>query len=192
MTNLDNDGFFEQLNNRRAARDRTTDERAESVARLRALMLRYFDPILDMIGSMYAAGIRFPAGRVPSREAARVAAEKCSTGPRLSISIDTRRELILEVTVRDAQLSYSAYIWEISTKTSLLETTELSAVRAWLVEQVSQFEYQPSRQAQAGRTGRPGMPPAMPHVPWEPDEVPVEDDDDEPDGREQRVIDLNE
>lgn len=194
MTNIDNEGFFDALRQARSTqRGDTIQQQLAAAARLKAEMLRYFTPVLNMMGSMHAAGVRFQAGMVPTREAAEQAARQSKSNPRVSISIDTRRELILEVVVRDSQMLYSAYIWEIASKTCLLETTEVSAVRAWLVDMVAQFEYQPARTSHGDRRRRTGMPPATPMDQWfPPEEEPVSEDDDETDGREQRVIDLNE
>jgi len=184
--------FIDRLRRQRDEQGRG-DLSSEHVIALHEQKVTFYAPIADLIGQMYDAGVTFPAGRPPTRSIAMAAAERSTVGPRVRISIDTRREIILELTSRDQQLMFSAYIWEISRSTSALVTVSIGEVADWLAEQVAQFGYQPSRQTQWRPRRRAGMPPATPGPPVPPEEtVVIEDDDEGSDGREQRVIDLNE
>jgi hypothetical protein len=185
--------FRDRLQQQRAEREARGEVRDANAAQVAQERLDFFNPICHMIGEMSEAGVKFPAGRPPSRAHALNVAELSTTGPRIRISIDSRREMVLETTTRAGVLMYSAYLWEISQSSNQLVTADLSAVENWLAEQVAQFEYRPSRpNPRYDRRVRTSMPPPLVNpVSVPPEETAEADDGDEgSEGREQRVIDL--
>lgn len=153
--------FSDRLDQQRAQLRAGHEFSNANAARNDQSRINFFLPICELVGQMHAADVRFPAGRPPTRDHVLNTVALSTIGPRISISIDSRRQIILETTVRaGGVLQYAAYIWEISHATDVLNTDSVSKVSDWLARQVSQFEYVRSGSStERARPRRPILPP---------------------------------
>lgn len=202
MTNLDNEQLFDALQQARGKRSELTPVTPTVQDPTRIQKIRFFRPVCDLLGQLHDAGVRFPAGMIMSRTVAN-ANINSNNDPRLSISIDTRRQMVLECVARNGILCYSAYIWEISSRSCDLITADIAALTRWLAERIAEFEYQPTIRRHPTGLSRTSMPPASPAEPFAVEDgaadantpvalPPVPPPLYRPDGRAQRTIDLNE
>lgn len=189
--------FQRRLEERRQAREASERSRQVPDDDERQMAMTRFRKQCQLLGEIRSQGLRFAAGGIPTAEDAfRIGCQGRGAFPCISLSIDTRRQLVIGVTLRDGGLVYYGHILEMQTKHSLHTSIHIDAFAEWLADQVSLYEYHRNRQANLPATAvRNGMPPSSPpptgfrQTPEEGGDEP--EDLDVPGNREHRAIDLN-
>lgn len=202
------DDFAERLRRAKAARAALNAAQNAMDAADRRRAVTMFDPVCTLFGDMYSAGVCFPAGLTPSAQSVRETTRTRLTLPKLTVAIDTRRQLVVEVVKRGDRLVYHAYIWEMHSRLDPLWTADVQELSDWLLAQVAQFDINQTREPPPAppprRRSYEQGPKSLDSQLFNPladedqdtslerrREVRDDDTDDGRDGREQRVIELD-
>lgn len=163
--------FDESLYRYRLQRREALDEASDAATTQQQRRARFFAPLYDLVQSLHVNRVCFPAGAVASADYYRRCAQAAVIGDRITILIDARKRLILDVQRHNRAGGGITYVYVGTVMGGPLEVTTQCTSRnihhlaEWLAGVVAAYE----------------IPPPQPSAP-----APTTDED----GRTLRAIDL--
>lgn len=137
--------FDRRLREHRQERQSETTRRNQNVRWLLQRRRTFFEPVYRLLDQMRAAQVLFPAGAPPSGAYVRALVEGSDGGPRVTIPVDTARQIEIDLAEQDGELAFKAGVWSNGWSSQrrvedYVLTKDVSELAAWLADVVCLYE----------------------------------------------------